>query len=176
MHTLLPAINADKNLYSTEALPLITIYDDNWFVRNDYDVLSIGQRNYLIQFFNKQGFKQKTGTILQSVDKQVVLSKPNNNLAVSNFSAAFIEANDSTWFAVTPTMFAEALFYYAVKNGLDAEPLVEQLIDVCPYNIEWLRDVSYRTEIEPFTQASFSRLTAYQKAVVDEKFKMKKAL
>lgn len=189
--TLLNDIKSDKHLYAINDLPLVTVYDDNWFLRNDYDVLSIGQRNYVIQFFAKNGFKQKTGKTLKYLDKTVYLPQPNRNLAISNFDPRFIEIpsqgsgtdaqNAGAWhnanlFVITPTMFAEALFYYHVENRAAAVESVKQLINTCPYNIEWLRDIAYRSPIEDATSASYKELIAYQKHIIASKFKKKKAL
>ncbi|MBU2881097.1 hypothetical protein KO525_11590 [Psychrosphaera sp. B3R10] len=184
-------IKSDKNLYAISALPLVTVYDDNWFLRNDYDVLSIGQRNYIIQFFAQYGFKQKTGKTLKQLDKTVHLVQPNRNLAMSNFDPRFIETppqtssaeglnvdalNRDNVFVITPTMFAEALFYCHVEDKALAIESVKQLINTCPYNIEWLRDIAYRTPIEAVTNDSYNALVAYQKHVIANKFKKKKAL
>lgn len=174
--TLLQRVNTDKNLYAVDYLPLITVYDDNWFVRNDYDVLSLGQRQYLIAFFNRQGFKQKTGKSLIRDNLCIHLVTPNSNLAVSNFNSKFVQHNEDEYFAVTPTMFAEALFYYHLQQGLEPRPAIEALINKCPYNIEWLRDVSYRSPIEQLTALSYKHLVEFQKDTVERKFKMKKAL
>ncbi|MUH72896.1 hypothetical protein [Psychrosphaera haliotis] len=53
------ALNRDNNLYALEGLPLITVYDDNFFVRNDYDVLSIGQRKYVISFLSPSVLRKR---------------------------------------------------------------------------------------------------------------------
>lgn len=172
----LAEILADKYLYAVEDLPLITIYDDNWFVRNDYDVLSLGQRNYLIDFFGKHGVKQKSGRLLQGQGVNVHLPRPNNNLAVSAFQPEFLQRGLGHIYCVTPTQFAEALFYRAQQ--MNANPLadIKALIEHCPYNIEWLRDVSYRSPIEAATAETFEELNALQTELIHTKFKMKKAL
>lgn len=170
-------INADKNLYSIELLPLVTIYDDNLFVRNDYDVLSIGQRNYLIQFFQQHGFKQKTGKTMINGAKTIHFPKPQSNLAVSAYDDVLKEPNINNFYCLTPTQFAEVLFNLLFdKEKAVVVNAIKSLIDKCPYNIEWLRDVSYRSDIEQITIDTYSELTLYQKEVVEEKFKRKKAL
>lgn len=171
----LEAITKDKNLYAVANLPLVTLYDDNHFVRNDYDVLSLGQRNYLINFFKQQGFKQKSGRLLTDGSAQLHLPRPNSNLATSAFDSQFCHNDEVNYHCVTPTQFAEVLFHTATDVD-DALNKVKSLIEVCPYNIEWLRDISYRSEIEQITIDTFAELTEFQKQVVAEKFKMKKAL
>lgn len=168
-------IQQDKNLHAVEALPLVTVYDDNLFVRNDYDVLSLGQRNYLIAFFQKLGFKQKTGRLLTDGERKLHLPRPNSNLAVSGFSEDFLQYDRVNFYCVTPTQFAEALFHF-YSDPSEALPHLKALIENCPYNIEWLRDTSYRSEIEGATSETFVDLMAYQKQIVADKFKMKKTL
>lgn len=173
------AINQDKNLYCRDDLTIVTIYDDNWFLRNDYDVLSPGQRNYLINFFKKQGFVQTSGKILKKGEVIINLPRPQQNLAISAYQTSFIEFSETEIFCVTPTQFAEALFYRAVRQGDSQETLISQLkelIDTCPYNIEWLRDISYHSPIEQLTLDTYALLTAFQKETIELKFKKKKSL
>lgn len=173
------AINQDKNLYCRDDLPIVTIYDDNWFLRNDYDVLAPGQRNYLINFFKTQGFEQTSGKILKKGEVIINLPRPLRNLAISAYQSTFIEDSETEIFCVTPTQFAEALFYRAVRQNDSLETLISQLkelIETCPYNIEWLRDISYHSPIEQLTLDTYSLLTAFQKETIELKFKKKKSL
>ncbi|GAA0296248.1 hypothetical protein GCM10009128_13630 [Psychrosphaera haliotis] len=171
------ALNRDNNLYALEGLPLITVYDDNFFVRNDYDVLSIGQRKYVISFFESLGFTQKTGKTLVKGSVTIHIPKPNSNLAVSSFDTKFLESDSKNYYCVTPTMFAEALFYKLKDtNYIDTRKVIRRLIKKCPYNIEWLRDISYHTEIESITKKTYEDLTTYQQFIVKKRYKDKKAL
>lgn len=170
-------INADKHLYSVESLPLVTIYDDNLFVRNDYDVLSIGQRNYLIQFFQQHGFKQKTGKTMTNGEKTIHFPRPQSNLAVSAYDDILKEPDANNLYCLTPTQFAEVLFHTMLQEEqAKLVSAIKALINKCPYNIEWLRDISYHSKIEQVTIDTFSELTQYQKQVIEQKFKKKKAL
>lgn len=157
-------------------LPLVTVYDDNWFVRNDYDVLSSGQREYLITFFSEYGFKQVSGREMVHENTKVIFPKPNRMLAQPQLDEAWLNPHEDTIVPVTPTAFAEALFYMIMRGDIESLDLIKSLIDKCPYNIELLRDISYRTEIETITNSSFDELMQYQNLVVEEKFKRKKAL
>jgi len=173
------AIDKDKNLYCRHELPLITVYDDNWFLRNDYDVLSPGQRNYLISFFQKHGFSLATGKTLVKQEVTIHLPRPQANLAISAFDEAFIEPSNTHFHCVTPTQFAEALFYRCANKSGALDTLVEELrtlIETCPYNIEWLRDISYHSPIEQITIDTYSTLMSFQKEVIESKFKKKKSL
>lgn len=178
MKNILPVsqINQDKHMFTLPDLPLVTIYDDNWFVRNDYDVLSIGQRNYLIQFFTKQGFKQISGRCLSDGNIKLHFPKPSRNLAQSEFDEKYLIDNGSDFYLLTPTQFAEVIFFRAITNNESSLSAIYQLIDKCPFNIEWLRDISYRSPIETITLSSYNTLMTYQKSVIAEKFKYKKAL
>ena len=170
-------INTDKNLFSLPDYPLVTVYDDNFFVRNDYDVLSRGQRNYLVQFFLKQGFKQKTGKTMVNEAISVHFPIPQSNLAVSGFEARFLTSDPLILYCVTPTQFAEVIFYDAGRLGEEqAIAHLQTLIQKCPYNIEWLRDISFHSEIETLTAQYFNELMVYQREGVENKFKRKKAL
>ena len=166
----------DKHIYAINELPLITVYDDNLFVRNDYDLLSSGQRQHLISFFTSHGFKQISGREMRQEKTKVNFPKPNRMLAQPQFDEAWLNPHEDTIVPVTPTAFAEALFYMIVRRNIESLDLIKSLIDKCPYNIELLRDISYRTEIESITNSSFKELTDYQKLVIEEKFKRKKAL
>ena len=170
-------LNKDKNLFAFNDLPIVTVYDDNLFVRNDYDVLSVGQRNYLIQFFSKLGFKQTSGRLLTKGEVKIHLPRPNANLAVSSFESFYLELDGINYYALTPTQTAEVMFHYSLnKPDFELEAGLHKLINKCPFNIEWLRDVSYRSDIEAVTAMMFSSLMEYQTQVIKDKFKMKKAL
>lgn len=172
-------INSNKNLYRITELPLVTVYDDNLFIRNDYDVLSPGQRNYLLAFFSKHGFKQKSGKLMTNGAVNIHFPKPQSNLAVSAFEPRFIDVSNTDLYCVTPTQFAEALFYFCVDGGMSHDELLDELkclINKCPFNIEWLRDISYHSPIESLTLNTFSELSDYQSAIIEEKFKKKRAL
>ena len=174
---ILDAIEKDKNLYHLTQYPMITVYDDNFFVRNDYDILSHGQRNYLIKFFNRFGFKQKSGKLMTNGNVNIHFPKPKHTLALSGYQAAFNEAPNTDFYAVTPSTFAEAIFYEIQSRG---EPWVteqlQSLIQTCPYNIELTRDINYRTPIEQITKQLYQPLLDFQQTVIDTKFKFKKAL
>ncbi|REL25486.1 hypothetical protein DXX93_02260 [Thalassotalea euphylliae] len=166
----------DKHLYAQSGLSLVTIYDDNWFVRNDYDILSRGQRDYLQTFFHQQGFQQKTGKVMVCDEVELHFPDPKRVLALSSYFPEMLIPNKKELIAVTPTTFAEALFHQIVASGTDSLDSIKSLIDKCPYNIELLRDISYRTAIEAITKASFDELMRYQQQVIIKKFKRKKAL
>lgn len=171
------AINKDKHLFMIDGLPLITVYDDNFFVRNDYDVLSIGQRNYLIEYFSKLGLQQTSGKTLQNNDITLHIPKPNSNLAVSSFDQQFLSHNGRTFYCVTPTMFAEALFHLTLgEPPKEVVKTLRRLIKKCPFNIEWLRDVSYHSPIQEITKRTYTDLIEYQAFVVNKRYKSKKAL
>jgi hypothetical protein len=53
---------------------------------------------------------------------------------------------------------------------------VKCLIDNCPYNIEWLRDISIHSDIEDITVKTYTELMVYQKDVIAKKFKRKRAI
>ncbi len=170
-------IIVDRNLYAIEGLPLITVYDDNFFVRNDYDVLSVGQRNYLIKFLGKAGYRQTSGRTLSKGDLNIQIQTPNSNLAISSYNSNFNAESSSLIYCVTPTMFAEALFYKTLgKDHLHIIRELRKLIKVCPFNIEWLRDISYRSPIEQVTKATYDELMSFQRFIVQKRFKFKKAL
>ncbi|MDU0112863.1 hypothetical protein RT723_07595 [Psychrosphaera aquimarina] len=171
------AIARDNNLFAIAEYPLVTIYDDNLFVRNDYDVLSFGQRKYLINFFSNNGYTQSSGKKLTNLDKTIHFLGPSSNLAVSSFQPEFLNDNKHHAYCVTPTMFAEVICNkWANTNETKALNQLFRLIQTCPYNIEWLRDISYRSEIENFTKFYYPRLLTFQQKTINKKFKHKKAL
>lgn len=174
--SLFTAITADKHLYALAELPILTVYDDNLFVRNDYDILSRGQRNYVIEFLKKLGFKLRSGSSLSDGIVEIQLVKPKRVLALSSYESKFNQSSDNTIWVITPSTFAEVLFHALVSQQNNDLTTIKQLINVCPYNIELIRDINYRTDIETITKSSFDELMAYQKQVIEEKFKFKRSL
>ena len=175
--SMIEKINSDKHLFTLPDYPVITIYDDNFFVRNDYDVLSLGQRNYLVRFFNQFDFKQTSGKLVTNGQIKLHFPKPKHTLALSAFEAKYLDEVSTDFYAITPSTFAEVLFYQGNDKGEEwAIEQVKRLIETCPYNIELVRDTNYRTPIESITKRSFQLLTEFQQQVVEEKFKFKKAL
>jgi len=173
----LELINADPHLFALADYPLVTVYDDNHYVRNEYDVLVLGQRRYLINFFRRQGFVQRSGRLLIKDQFQLHFAQPPRSLAVSAYNPAYLQASTHRFFCVTPTGFAEAMFFDAERIGLDAAVAnITRLIEVCPYNIEWLRDISYGGPIEEVTRRTFRALSAYQAEVVARRFARKRRL
>ncbi len=173
----LDTINSDPHLFALEGYPLVTVYDDNHYVRNEYDVLVLGQRRYLINFFQRQGFVQRTGKLLAKDHYELHFPRPARSLAVSTFDPTYLQASSRRFFCVTPTGFAEAMFYDSERIGLEvAVDNITRLIEVCPYNIEWLRDISYASPIEAVTRQTYRALSQYQAEVVARKFARKRRL
>jgi hypothetical protein len=173
---LISALQNDKHIYFEQELPLLTLYDDNLFVRNDYDVLSVGQRNYLINLLKPFGFKQKSGKILTDGNVIIEFPKPNRILAISSYQPEFNEPSDSHFFVVTPSTYAETLFhrYQNDKNVMLSR--IKHLIETCPFNIELIRDINYHSPIETITKETFSELEKFQSEIIEEKFKFKRSL
>ncbi len=171
------ALLEDKNLYYLPEFSVVTVYDDNFFVRNDYDILSRGQRNYLINFFKTFNFKQKSGKLMTNGQQNIHFPKPKHTLALSAYQNQFNTRANSDIYAVTPSTFAEVLFYESLERGKDwGMAQLKLLIETCPYNIELIRDINYRTPIEQITKQEYKKLVEYQEQVVKQKFKFKKAL
>ncbi|NTS75536.1 hypothetical protein HR060_01540 [Catenovulum sp. SM1970] len=176
------AINKDKHLFVDASLPLITVYDDYYYFSNDYDVLSHGQRNYLINYFTKQGFVQTSGRVLTLDGWRLEFIKPNRLLAQSSFQPAFIDKESDRCYLITPTGYAQAIFYQHQVSSADtaisekAFNLFKALIDKCPFNLQWLKDVHINTDLAPIINANFNLLNDYQAQVIEEKFKNKRPL
>ncbi len=173
----LALIDQDPHLYASEHYSLLTIYDDNLFVRNDYDVLTPGQRRYIIKFAEQNGFKQTRGTELNSHKGKLLLPRPASSLACSVFNDVYLNPASDIWYCITPTGFAETIFHDMYTIGSD-EGLtrLKALINKCPFNIEWLRDISYGSKIEEPTKYFYQELTDYQKAVIAAKFRNKRTI
>ncbi len=173
----LDAISQDPHLYASEFYPLLTIYDDNLFIRNDYDVLTPGQRRYIIGFAEKHGFKQTRGTEMSGPAGKLYLPRPASSLACSVFKEVYLTPSTDAWYCITPTGYAETIFHDMYRIGSD-EGLVrlKALIDKCPFNIEWLRDISYASPIEEPTKYFYQELMDYQAAVIKQKFRNKRTI
>ncbi|QDP01041.1 hypothetical protein [Thalassotalea sp. PS06] len=167
----------DKHIFYLPNLPLFTIYDDNFFVRNDYDILSVGQRQYLIRFFTDQGFKQTSGKLMVKDDIQLHFPKPNRMLAQSAFSEGYLREDHHNYFFITPSTFAEVLFHLGLNESQeDYLNLVKQLINTCPINLELIRDINICNDLGPFINKSYKDLEHYQKQIIEQQYKKKKAL
>lgn len=167
----------DKNLYYLPEFSVVTVYDDNFFVRNDYDILSHGQRNYLINFFRAFGFKQKSGKLMTNGSVNIHFPKPKHTLALSAYKPIFNNNAVTDVYAVTPSTFAEVIFYQSLEKGTEwGIKQLKLLIETCPYNIELTRDINYRSPIEQITKEHYKSLLEYQEKVVHDKFRHKKSL
>ncbi|WP_394176461.1 hypothetical protein [Thalassotalea litorea] len=170
-------IKMNRHIFHLPSLPLLTIYDDNFFVRNDYDILSQGQRQTLIEFFQAQGFKQTSGKLLCKNNIRLHFPKPKHILAQSGFEELYVSPPLDDYYFVTPTTFAETLFQQGLRginpNFLDD---IRLLIQTCPFNIELLRDINISNELGPFINQYYVMLETYQKQIIEERFKKKKAL
>jgi len=174
---LLDDLDKDKNLYTVERFPLITVYDDNFYVRNDYDILSRGQRQYLIDFFKQHGFKQRSGKLVTDGHFRIHFPKPKHTLALSNYVSDYQQTPVLDYYVVSPSTFAEVLFYEMLERGESwGMAQLKTLIRTCPYNIELTRDINYRTPIQDITKKTYKELVDYQAAIVEEHFKFKKTL
>lgn len=170
-------IAEDKNLYFLPEFCIVTVYDDNFFVRNDYDILSQGQRNYLVKFFQSFGFKQKSGKLMTNGTADIHFPKPKHTLALSAYQPIFNAQATKALYAVTPSTFAEVIFYETLEKGVEwGLTQLKLLIETCPYNIELIRDINYRSPIETLTKQHFNNLVDYQDKIVRDKFRYKKAL
>lgn len=167
----------DKNIYYLPEFSVVTVYDDNFFVRNDYDILSHGQRQYLVKFFQQFDFKQKSGKLMTNGDINIHFPKPKHTLALSAYQPIFNHNAGKDIYAITPSTFAEVIFYQSLERGVEwGIEQLKQLIDTCPYNVELIRDINYRSPIEQLTKEHYKALVDYQEIVVHEKFRHKKAL
>ncbi|QBY04706.1 hypothetical protein E2K93_10015 [Thalassotalea sp. HSM 43] len=165
-----------KDSFAMDGLPLLTMYDDNLFIRNDYDILSLGQRKHLQTHLKNIGFTQVTGKIMRRESTEVEFPKPNHMLSQSGFKPHFIDTTSEKINIITPTMFAECLCYLKLQDGtLDLQQQLQALIDTCPFNIELLQILAINTDFEQTINRLAGSLTAYQTDVIERKFKRKRA-
>ncbi|MDN3652838.1 hypothetical protein QWY77_08685 [Thalassotalea ponticola] len=168
-----------KDTFAICDFAMLTIYDDNFFVRNDYDILSLGQRQHLQKHLLGLGFKQSSGKVMQKGNICVEFPTPNRLLSASAFQAEFIAPFRTHAFVVTPTMFAEALCYAAVQQPdaeLDALELqLKTLIEHCPFNLELWQILAINTSIETPVNSLLPALQQHQAKVISSQFKNKRA-
>lgn len=173
---LVEHINADAHLFALPEYPLVTAFDDFLFLQNDYDTLSRGQRNYLIRFFSGFGFKQLRGTLVSDGHINLRFLKP-KILAQSSYEPQFLQPNETEIFLVTPTTYAETLFYHALEVDEQGQMnKLAQLIDKAPFNMKLLRDISRTKAIESITRRYCDSLLDYQGAIIKQKFHNKRGL
>jgi hypothetical protein len=105
------------------------------------------------------------------------LPRPASSLACSVFKEVYLTPSNDEWHAITSTGFAETIFYDMPTIGLEeGMTRLKTLIDKCPFNIEWLRDISYGSPIAQSTGYCFEELSAYQKDVITNKFRHKRTI
>jgi len=103
--------------------------------------------------------------------------RPASSLACSVFNDVYLKPVSDVWYCITPTGYAETIFYDMFTIGTD-EGLrrLKALIDKCPFNIEWLRDISYGSKIEDPTKYFYQELMDYQQAVIAAKYRNKRTI
>lgn len=180
MHVKWPDIvsllNKDKYCFALADYPLLTLYDDNLFLRNDYDVLTTSQRRYIIRFFSNLGFKQKTGRSLINQDCRIEFLKP-QYLAQSAFKPELLRFADNHYYCITPTLFAECIFHTVnTQNESTQMEKLALLMEKAPFNMTLLKDINRTTSIRTLTKQYCDSINAHQKKLIENKFKFRRGL
>jgi len=129
-------INEDKFLFYNKNLLLITIYDDWFYSRNDYDHLCPNQRNYLDRFLSDQGFQRKSGQRYEKDRLSVGIIK-SLSLGVSPLDETKRSLEKFDYLAVSP------MGYYLYVLDINADQsILKQLAQKCPINLLQAKDLS----------------------------------
>lgn len=129
-------IDKDKFLFYDEKIPLITIYDDWFYSRNDYDHLCPNQRNYLDRFLQDQGFQRKSGQCYEKDQLSIGIIK-SQSLGVSPLEEIKRSLQKYDYLVVSPMGY-----YLYVLNSNSDQSVLKELAQKCPINLLQAKDLS----------------------------------
>lgn len=126
-----------KFFYFNEKVPLISVYDDFFYSRNDYDHLSPKQRNLIQYFMVSNDFKRKLRGKYTHKNFEVAVLKP-TSLGASPLREINIAVQNSDLVFVSPLGF----LLWSIENNVSLD-ILEQLVTKTPVNLPQAKDFAY---------------------------------
>ena len=157
---------------------LVSVYDDNYFSRNDYDMLAPGQRKYVVNFLKERQHWQKSGKVLvhEKLEQRVVFNN-SPSMGVNPVNELMRIYNEDDIFVVTPLTYS--IFLFEKKVEVDVAGLLQrlkELIEVCPFNLLQMKDLTVREPYAELTAFCASELKSFQAEIIETRFKRKRSL
>lgn len=157
---------------------IMTIFDSVRYSRNDYEVLSAPQRNYIGKLLETNKHKRVTGNSFRNTDSgQFLRFVTTRKLGVSPLYELDEHYNHDDIFIVTPgTYFLFLLKKFHEYQDEDILREAMNLITVHPVNLQQLLDLSRHDVFYDFFKTQFSKLKAHQESAIDKDLKDKRPL
>ncbi len=156
MIEILNNLGRDKFIYTSPEARLITLYDDFFYSRNDYDHLCPGQRDYIRKKFLGNDFKQVSGSVFRFEDQEIaVLKSP--GLGISPLSNLLMTLEKYDYVVATPL---SCFLYFISQDSSDEEIL--RLLKKCPVNLDQAFDFTYQEDYRPRLLKSIASYKSFQ--------------
>lgn len=168
----------DKNVFVSKIYNLISVFDSVFYSRNDYEVLSPNQRNYIVKKLLENGHKQLSGSKLQNLETKVFLNfPPTLSLGVSPIRGLQYTYNENQILILTPGgLFLYLLSEMNVGNKPRFIDEMKELVSKQPINLKQIEDFTVN---EPFENQFLSikkEITEIQKNAIETSLKHRKSL
>lgn len=177
MNEVLKRLNDDKNLVVFEKHNIISVYDDNFYDRSDFDAINAAQKKYLKLSLKNFNYEWSSGRVLESslYPLKFLCPKPKTLMSSPYDILDFENKPPNSIFILTPTQTLGQL----LKLEFDAVSLKTQakaLITKTPVNLLKLKD-GLRDEPLVKLNSILSNLSIFQKKIISApKFKNKRQL
>lgn len=168
----------DEYVVVSNFFNLISIFDDTFYSRNDYDLLNPGQRNYLIQKLTAQKHSQISGKQIQHNDLGHQLRfLPSSQLGTNSLDRLKESYSQVAMFITTPGQhFLFLVEKLSIEQNQDYLTEIRRLIRHQPVNLPQLKDVSVSESYYPTLQKIYTDLNNYQNEMISQFHKHKKPL
>ena len=117
--------------YYNPALPLIAVFDDIEFERNDFEAIGPTARSQLTKLLQEYGASQKSGQLFSMDDNEIHLVGPNRALASDPLDCVTIKDDRLT--IVTPTQYWMALLEADIEEPI-RQKLAVNFAATLPFN------------------------------------------
>tara|TARA_Y100000385_G_C12769579_1_gene498691 strand:- start:71 stop:583 length:513 start_codon:yes stop_codon:yes gene_type:complete len=143
-------LGEDKFIYTSSKFRLITIFDEFYQKRNDFDHLTPEQRRYLTTKFLASGIKQDSGSVFSFEGKSIKLLK-SVGIRVNPLKSLIPALEKNNYLVVTPlTCF---LYYLSLKASEDD---IFGLLKKCPVNLKQAIDFALKEDYGPYLKENMA--------------------
>lgn len=160
-------LNEDRNIFVSNYFKFISIYDDQIYSRNDWDVLSPGQRKYIIKKLEGHNHTQKTGkSLINNKTSEILRFTTSPSLGVNPLNEFLRNYNENDIFFTTPLVHGIFLLWKSAEEPENAkfyQKELEELVQKLPINLEQLKDFVLNTNYEKIFKNLYNDLTKKQK-------------
>lgn len=177
MNEVIKKLNDDKNIIVFSEHSFLSIYDDNFYDRSDFDAINSAQKKYLEACLNEFDYKWSSGRVLESALKPIkfLCPKPKTLMTSPYDILDFESLQHDSIYVLTPTQVLGQL----LKHELNQNELLKKataLITKTPANLLKLKDGLRGEALKKF-DLILPELSKHQKIVTQSpKFKTKRQL